>query len=102
MSDAQEVARDRQLDLLEEHRGDLVEEAREIAQRIASGRGTVTSAQVLSVMRSTPRLARMMDGKDPRFMGAVFRAGKGWRRVGWSPVGSHKRPCAVWELRKDR
>ncbi len=86
--------RDRALDLLEEHRGDLIQVAKELALELANKNGTVTGAQVLRAMR-----AMAIDGledKDPRFMGAVFRAKNGWERVGHSSEGSHRRPVSVW------
>jgi hypothetical protein len=90
------TARDRALDLLEKHRGDLVAVARSVANRIAIRNGTVTSPEVLAEMRAIG-LGDALDTVDRRFMGCVFRTG--WKRVGYSPEGSHKRPVAVWQRR---
>lgn len=89
--------RDRALRLHEEKRDALVSLAYCIAVKLAKQHGTVTAPQVFAELAQDPRAVEMMAGKDPRWMGAVFRKGKGWRRVGWTEGGSHGRPVAIWE-----
>ena len=93
---AEERKRDEALDELEEHRADLISRAAQIAREIATESGTVTSSAVLAVLRR--ECPQSMTGIDCRFMGAVFRRGRGWLRLGWSPEGSHSRPVSVWKL----
>lgn len=90
-------ARERALDALEQHRPALVAIAYETARRIAVEHGKVTSPEVLAALRAQGH-GEAIDAVDRRFMGAVFRASRGWRRVGWVSTGSHRRPVAVWEI----
>jgi hypothetical protein len=69
----------------------LVEKAKTIALRLSEKQGTVTSPEVLQILeREVPGLL----GRDPRFMGAVFRSG--WERVGFVASGSHRRMVSLW------
>lgn len=77
----------------------LIEGAKQIALDIAFQFGTVTSTKVLDTLKDDPDLRHLLDGVDPRFMGAVFR--KGWERVGFDNSGSHKRPVTVWKRREE-
>lgn len=89
--------RDAALDLLEESRPRLIQKAREIALELVTIHGTVTGVRVMKELKARG----FYDGsKDPRFMGAVFRKGNGWARVGYSAEGSHRCPVSVWELKK--
>lgn len=78
------------LNQLAESRRELISRAKEIALEICEREGTVSSPQVLAVLREENPF-----DVDPRFMGAVFR--KGWLRVGWTTAGSHGRPVSVWK-----
>ena len=93
---SEERKRDEALDALEVSRADLISRAMQIAREIATESGTVTSSQVLAVLRR--EYPQAMAGIDCRFVGAVFRRGRGWLRLGWSPEGSHSRPVSVWKL----
>jgi hypothetical protein len=90
------IARDKALDLLEDHRGSLIDAAKSIAVSLARKNGKVTSTEVLEEMRNS-WLKDAVSSVDRRFMGAVFRAG--WERVGFTNSGSHRRPVSVWRLR---
>lgn len=92
------LARDRALDLIEEHRSNLVDVAYEIAVSLAKRDGTTNSSIVLAEMRSQG-YGESLDVVDRRFMGAVFRASRGWTRVGFKNIGSHKRPVSIWKLK---
>lgn len=87
--------RDQALNLIEHHRSDIVGMARAIAADIDSVRKRVTSPEVLAELRRLG-YSQALDQYDRRFMGAVFRAGSGWKRIGWEPTGSHCRPVAIW------
>ncbi len=94
----QEQLRDIELDRLATTRAHLVSSARQIAWKIATLEGRVTSPEVIAAMR-TAGYGPQMDRVDPRFMGVVFRAGNRWERLGWENKGSHARPVAIWGLR---
>ena len=87
--------RDEALDLLEERRAELIAVAKKTALDIALRTGTVTSTEVFERLRNEGWGAHL-DAVDPRFMGAVFRKGGGWERVGYVQIGSHGRPVAQW------
>ena len=87
--------RDVALALLEQHRATAIRLGRRAAEFIYAERGRVTSVEVLAHLRAQGH-GPMIDGLDARWMGAVFRSGSGWRRVGWEPTGSHCRPVAIW------
>lgn len=88
--------RDAALDLLREHRRELIEKARSIAVELAKKAGTVTSTEVLSEMTAR---GIVMGDVDRRFMGAVFKGGPNkWERASFAAVGSHCRPVSVWRL----
>lgn len=91
--DLQLVQRDHALDLLAAARADLIAEARDIAENIFMERGRVTSVEVLTAMGMGLGSERMTL-VDRRFIGTVFR--KGWKRIGYEPSGSHKRPVSIW------
>lgn len=86
--------RDIALRRLADSRGDLIEAAFLVALSIAQAKGSVTSPEVLDVMKKSKH-GTTVQNVDRRFMGPVFRR-KGWRRTGWSPEGSHCRPVSVW------
>lgn len=90
----QRQGRDSALDRLEGTRSDLIAVADRIARRLVRENGVVTSSDVFREMRAS---GFQLDGYDPRWMGAVFRTGKGWRKIGYTPDGSHSRPVAIWE-----
>lgn len=86
--------RDAALDLLDKRRAELIARAHQIATYFCRENGTVTSPQVIAELKKEG--APGLDEVDPRFMGAVFRAGRGWRRIGYRAAGSHARPVSVW------
>lgn len=92
--------RDRQLDMFELTRAELLDVAKEAAVKLANAHGTVTSPAVVKELRRCG-WGQSLDRVDLRFMGAVFR--RGWKRVGWalgaSSPGSHARPVAIWSLK---
>jgi hypothetical protein len=96
-ADVESAARDEALDALEAVRAALVAEAHKIAVQLARQRGRVTSVEVWHAMIAYG-YEEQLKGYDPRWLGCVFRAGKGWQRAGWEPTGSHKRPVAIWTL----
>lgn len=85
--------RDAALDALACHRAHLVKLAKGIALELSRRNGCVTSAEVLQELRVRGHAA-ILEGVDSRFMGVVFR--RGWKQVGWSRTGSHKRNQPVW------
>ena len=93
MIDASEKRqRDEALDRLAQARILLVKRAREVALALYAINPYVTSVMVLKYME-----AEGADlSADTRWIGVVFRAGTGWRRVGWESTGSHGRPVAQW------
>ncbi len=98
--DLETAARDAALDLLEEHRAPLIEIARAVAQELAIRHGRVTSPDVVQELRARG-YGDMIDAVDKRFMGAVFRSGNGWERIGFENLGSHRQPISVWRKRGD-
>jgi hypothetical protein len=92
----EKAKRDGVLDVFAATRAALIRRATEIALKLATDTGTVTSVQVFDVMRSEG-LGPMLDEVDPRWIGAVFREGNGWRRKTYISDGSHGRPVSVWE-----
>lgn len=98
MTQGELFERDRVLDCLEDVRAELIDAATVAARIICERRGSVTSVQVFRYLRECG-YGRRLDAVDPRWMGAVFRSGKGWKRVGWDQTGSHGRPVAVWVRR---
>lgn len=93
--------RDMALNLFETFRGDLLAAARAVADELAEKNGRVTAPDVLAVLRDRG-LGDALDEVDRRFMGAVFRAGTGWKRIGWEPGGSHGRPVSIWARSEKR
>lgn len=91
------MKRDEALDHLEVRRLYLINCADDIARKIAKEKGSVTSTEVLEILRDELD-EEMLIGVDMRFMGAVFRSGKGWIRLGWEATGSHCRPVSRWKL----
>lgn len=87
--------RDRVLDALQQTRADLIAAADTVARRLCAQNGQVTSTEVFDELRVQGHGPKL-DQVDPRFMGAVFRKGNGWNRIGFEPIGSHGRPVAVW------
>lgn len=96
--DIEKAGRDAALELLKKSRAKLVAIAFDTAVEIAKQRGRVSSVEVFAMMRSRGYDAEM-DGKDPRWMGAVFNDGDVWVREGWELTGSHRRPVAIWKLK---
>lgn len=93
------VARDRALNLFERTRQELLAVARVIALEIFQVRGRVTAPEVFGLLKDRG-FEEALGQVDPRFMGAVFREGSGWRRIGWENKGSHRRPVSIW-VRKE-
>jgi hypothetical protein len=89
------AGRDAALELLNFHRGELIEAAFSVAVILAKANGTVTSTDVLRVLRREPEWALEIANKDPRFMGPVFRR-KCWVQEGWASTGSHRRRVPKW------
>jgi len=85
--------RERILGALEGVRAELVEVGKRTAQQLSVW-GPVTSVAVFAAMRAAG-YGHMMDQVDSRWAGCLFR--RGWRRVGYEPIGSHCRPVAMWE-----
>jgi hypothetical protein len=94
-TDDEDAKRDFALDLLEKTRSSLISAARTEAHAIYVTNGRVTSVEVMAAMKAAGHGAAMAN-VDPRWMGAVFRKGEGWVRVGWEQTGSHSRPVAIW------
>jgi hypothetical protein len=98
--DPEGAARDLALDRIEWTRPRLVHRGRALALELCERYGRVTSVMVMEALKNQaahdPGLAAEIDGADPRWLGAVFRVGYGWVRVGWSRTGSHKRPVPIW------
>lgn len=90
----EEEKRDEVLETLERFRRNAIFAARKIAFDIEARNGRVTSTEVLRIMKA--KHGPMIEGIDHRFMGAVFRRGQGWKRLGWETTGSHGRPVAIW------
>lgn len=90
--------RDDGIDRVSSKYDDLVEAAKVVAMRIYTERGRVTSVEVVTEMESDPRYAERMreTTQERRWLGAVFRKGSGWVRIGWESKGSHARPVAIW------
>lgn len=88
--------RDEALDNLEEHRTELIAIGRKIAIQMATLHGRTCGPQVMNEMRK--RNVPGIDQVDPRFMGAIFRGGVGWKRVGYEPIGSHGGTVSIWEI----
>jgi hypothetical protein len=93
-----EAERDEVLDTLQRARADLIRFAEAVADSLFIKNGTVTSTEVLDYLRTeeSPEIKHALSSVDPRFLGAVFRKGKGWKRLGYAPTGSHARPVAIW------
>lgn len=91
----QSRARDVALDRLEQTRQSLICIAEGVARDICREHGQVTSSDVFRRMK-TLGYEPQLRAYDPRWMGAVFRASKGWRKVGQRNDGSHRRPVSVW------
>jgi hypothetical protein len=91
--------RDEGIDRVSSKYDDLVEAAKVVAMRIYTERGRVTSVEIVTEMESDPRYAERMrsTAQERRWLGAVFRKGTGWVRVGWESKGSHARPVAIWQ-----
>lgn len=87
------VKRDDALDRLEVTRAYVLNLARDIARKLEQEKGSVSSSEVLFILRA--EIPEMLEGIDPRFMGAVFR--NGWTRAGYELTGSHCRPVSIWK-----
>lgn len=90
--------RDEALDILEFTRGGIIEAARRAAFDLFHANGKVSAPEVFALMRERG-YEEALSKVDPRFMGAVFRSGSGWRRLGYENKGSHSRPVSVWTRR---
>lgn len=95
--DAESAQRDAALELLNFHRSEIIAAATAVAKTIARANGTVTSTEVLHVLRQDPEWAEEVKSKDRRFMGPVFRR-KCWVQQGWASTGSHRRRVPKWAL----
>ena len=93
--EAQRRERDAALDRIEATRAQLISIADKLARELVRKSGRVTSSDVFREMKALG-YGPLLASYDPRWMGAVFRKGKGWQRVGWVNDGSHSRPVAVW------
>lgn len=91
----QRRARDAALDTLEQTRQSLISIASGVARDICREHGQVTSSDVFRRMK-TLGYEPQLRAYDKRWMGAVFRANQGWRKVGQRNDGSHSRPISVW------
>lgn len=91
--------RERNLDLFETHRANELAVARAVAHHLAIKTGRTTSPEVLTEMRRLG-YGNLLEGKDLRFMGAVFRSGDVWKKLGYSDTGSHRRPVPIWGLKQ--
>jgi hypothetical protein len=98
---AERTKRDRALNLLEATRGDILDAARQAAMDLIILNGRVTAPEVFTLMRERG-FEEVLSRVDPRFMGAVFREGQGWRRVGWENKGSHRRPVSIWVKQENK
>lgn len=92
--DLETLQRDHALDLLAAARADLIAEARVVADLIHREHGRVTAVEVLRFMGQLDETGLRTRLIDRRFVGVVFR--KGWKRIGYEPTGSHKRPVSIW------
>lgn len=99
----EESKRDDGIDRVSGKYADLVAAAIPIALRICAEKGRVTSVEVGAEMEADSRYAARMawvppGKKEPerRWLGAVFRRGNGWKRIGFESTGSHARPVAIW------
>lgn len=90
--------RDTALNLLESTRGEIIEAARQAAFDLFQENGRVSAPEVFALMKERG-YEDALSKVDPRFMGAVFRSGGGWRRLGYENKGSHSRPVSVWTRR---
>ena len=90
------IGRDAALELLQYHRGELIKAAFGVAVVIARANGTVTSTDVLRVLKQDPAWSKEIAEKDRRFMGPVFRK-KCWTQEGWISSGSHRRRVPKWK-----
>jgi hypothetical protein len=95
MSKTEDSKRDAALDLLKKSRGSLIAAAKIQANTICRARGRVTSVEVAKAMKAAGYVGAMAK-VDLRWMGAVFRGGSEWTRVGWEMTGSHSRPVTIW------
>ncbi len=98
---AERAKRDRALDLFEVNRSDLLCAARQAALDLVILNGRVTAPEVFALLRARG-YEEPLKTVDPRFMGAVFRSGSGWHRVGWENKGSHRRPVSIWVQTPER
>ena len=94
------AARDAALDRLETTRRNLIQIARNVADELCARHVQVTAPDVKRAMLDRGLIDDDERQLDPRWMGAVFRAGQGWERVGWTPEGSHCRPVAIWRTKE--
>lgn len=89
--------RDAVLTAMDRTRAELIEIATETAVLICNTKGWVSSVDVMRAMRTHPRLQKMLDAVDPRWIAAVLLPSKGWIRLeGTISIGSRGRPVARW------
>lgn len=81
------------LSLQEDAHSRWIEEARQVAVRLARERGEVTIDDVREVLPPPVCV-------DPRINGVVFRPSKYWRCVGYRKSAreeNHNRPIGIWQ-----
>jgi hypothetical protein len=100
---SEEQKRDEGIDQVSGKYSDLVAAGFPIALQICAEKGRVTSVEVGAAMETDPRYATRMAWVAPgkteperRWLGAIFRKGNGWKRIGFESTGSHARPVAIW------
>lgn len=86
----------------EEARPKLIAKAREVARELAMAHEhrETSSPRVLAAMRARGWLGPIgeIPEPNPRWMGAVFGARRGWVLMRYVPEGHHRRPVPVWRL----
>ena len=99
----EEQKRDEGIDQVSGKYLDLVAAGFPIALQICAEKGRVTSVEVGAAMEADSRYATRMAWVAPgkteperRWLGAIFRRGNGWKRIGFESTGSHARPVAIW------
>jgi hypothetical protein len=86
--------RNKAMERLKLHRRILIHGAKIAADILAREERFVTSTDVLKRMKT---VGYNFGQVDKRFMGVVFNEKAGWKRVGFTPKGSHHRPVSIWE-----
>ena len=88
---------------LARRRAYLIRCAEITATELCARFGETDAPTVLRCMRAVPRLAFLMDGHDPRWIGALWsKSGKFERTGRYSRSGSHGRHANIWRLASER